>query len=257
MAAREIAPLPVLQTLKMKVYKDFEELPLEAAKSLRESLLMVVLKYWKVGPGKGSPARSPPSDPTPLLHMQGAPQVRTQLCLALGATATFLGPEHWDGTSVVQWFATRMNQAPVDVAIPCMLELLAILPQETGSHRIAVRPERRKQAREELKGAFADAMTVLGECAAHPAERVKEQVLEAFGSWIRLTEGKGLQGPTLVSHPLTLLALEGLGDITTFDAARTACVELIWSTVREWRIAPEMMPLAMLLAQRVMALLPR
>lgn len=43
-------------------------------------------------------------------------------------------------------------------------------------------------------------------------------VLAAFGSWLRLTEGRGLDGG-LASHPLVAAALQGLQDSSTFDAA--------------------------------------
>lgn len=42
-----------------------------------------------------------------------------------------------------------------------MLELLTVLPQEADSHKIACRPERRRQFVTELKAGVGDAVEVL------------------------------------------------------------------------------------------------
>jgi hypothetical protein len=77
----------------------------------------------------------------PFLLRRGAPPVRTQLCLALAAVAVHVPSARWAvaagaagaaaGASgcVVRWFAARFSQLPPDVALPCMLELLTVLPQ--------------------------------------------------------------------------------------------------------------------------------
>lgn len=50
---------------------------------------------------------------------------------------------------------------PADVAWPCMLELLTVLPQEAESNKIAIRPERRRRFEGELAAAFGDALAIL------------------------------------------------------------------------------------------------
>jgi hypothetical protein len=45
-----------------------------------------------------------------------------------------------------------------------MLQLLLVLPQEAGSYRPAVRPERRRQMYDELKASFPVALAVLTKC---------------------------------------------------------------------------------------------
>lgn len=98
----------------MQVQRDFEELPLSAVHSLRDTLVALTLQ-----------------------HARSSPAVRTQLCLALAALALHLPPQEWsdggDGngghTGVVYWLWSRFgNQAP-DIALPCMLELLTVLPE--------------------------------------------------------------------------------------------------------------------------------
>ena len=53
----------------------------------------------------------------------------------------------------------------------------------------------------------------LPSCLSQPGDRTKEQVLEAFGAWLRLSSGRSLptDGTTLAAHPLTVAALSGLG----------------------------------------------
>ncbi len=61
----------------------------------------------------------------------------------------------------MRWLAARFSTVPADVALPCMLEMLTVLPQEADSHKIALRPERRRRFEEELKAAVSDALDVL------------------------------------------------------------------------------------------------
>jgi hypothetical protein len=55
--------------------------------------------------------------------------VRTQLSLALVALVAHMGAEHWQGVSAVQFLAARYTTEPQGVALPCLLELLLLLPQ--------------------------------------------------------------------------------------------------------------------------------
>jgi transportin-3 len=94
-----------------QVQRDFEELTSAAAVSLRDSLIELILKYSK-----------------------GAPPVRTQLCLALVATVAHMPAAQWDSGGVVVWLSRRLSQHPSEVALPCMLELLTVLPQVGDSY---------------------------------------------------------------------------------------------------------------------------
>lgn len=95
--------------------RDFEELPLSAVHSLQETLVQLTLQ-----------------------HARSSPAIRTQLCLALAALALHLPPTEWvDGTAgngsghagVVYWLWARFGGQAPDIALPCMLELLTVLPE--------------------------------------------------------------------------------------------------------------------------------
>ena len=85
---------------------DFDELPAGAAASLRDSLVGLLLR-----------------------HAHGSRPTRTQLCLALAALAAHLPAAEWGGGGCVQWLTGRMAGEPSEAALPCMLELLTVLPQ--------------------------------------------------------------------------------------------------------------------------------
>jgi transportin-3 len=125
------------QTLRTKVQRDFEELPPDAVIGLRESLVALLFRF-----------------------SNGAPPVRTQLCLAVAAMAAHLPAQHWDGGSIVRWLMQRCQSVPQDVALPCLLEMLIVLPQEATSHKVAARPERRRQFLLELQQQAPDALQV-------------------------------------------------------------------------------------------------
>jgi hypothetical protein len=91
------------------VQRDFEELPQGAAQSLRDSLVTLLVK-----------------------HCQGNAAVRTQLCLAIAALAAHLPAAQWGPTGVVGWLAQRLGGEAQNVSLPCMLELLTVLPQVGG-----------------------------------------------------------------------------------------------------------------------------
>ena len=125
--------------------RDFEELPASAVPSLRESLLGLLLQ-----------------------HGGGAGLVRTQLCLAIAALAAHVPAAEWSPQGIVPWLSERLSGAPAEVAVPSMLQLLLVLPQEAGSYRPAVRPERRRQMYDELKASFPAALRVLTKCLNEP-----------------------------------------------------------------------------------------
>lgn len=55
--------------------------------------------------------------------------MRTQLCLAVAALAAHLPAVQWGPTGVVGWLVQRLGGEPQAVSLPCMLELLTVLPQ--------------------------------------------------------------------------------------------------------------------------------
>ena len=90
----------------MQVQKDFDEVPGEAVGPLRASLVELLLQF-----------------------AAGPSTIRTQLCLAISALAIHVPAPQWEGGSVLQWFVRCVQRAPPDAALPCLLELLKILPQ--------------------------------------------------------------------------------------------------------------------------------
>jgi transportin-3 len=83
-----------------------------------------------------------------------------------------------------------------------------------------------------------------------------EQVLRAFASWMRVSEG--IPASTLAAHPLVAASLQGLDSEETFDAAVDAITELIRYTVSGNPIElAAHMPLVQVIVPRIMALQPR
>ncbi|KAH9568191.1 hypothetical protein CY35_03G065200 [Sphagnum magellanicum] len=214
-----------------QVQRDFEDLPPSAPLSLRSSLMTLLMKFC-----------------------QGPATVRTQLCLAMAALAVQISAEEWGQGGVVHWLGCELGSQPE--AIPVLLELLAVFPQEANSYKIAVRPERRRQFHRDLVGSVQDAFDLLRSCLNEGAPDLREQVLLAFAAWMRLSYG--VPASTLASHPLVAAALAGLDSEDTFDAAVDAVTELIRYTVNGSPVdLAAHMPLVQVLVPRIMALRPR
>lgn len=96
----------------LQVQRDFEELPAAAAEALRRSLLKLVIRF-----------------------AHGPLPVRTQLCLAIAAMAAHVPSQQWGQGGIVQWLADNVGSQSQDIALPCMLELLTVLPEVHCVHR--------------------------------------------------------------------------------------------------------------------------
>ena len=86
--------------------RDFEELPATAIEALRASLLELLIHF-----------------------ASAAAAVRTQLCLALAAMAAHVPAQQWGKGGLVMWLAENLGRQPQDLALPCMLELLTVIPE--------------------------------------------------------------------------------------------------------------------------------
>ncbi|KAH9301503.1 hypothetical protein KI387_013086 [Taxus chinensis] len=214
------------QTLKTKVQRDFEELPQGTFVPLRDSLKNLLKKFCK-GPSK----------------------VRTQICIALAALAMHVPAQEWGGGGVLNWLSDELGSQRG--YIHSFLELLTVLPQEAYSHKIAVRPERRRQFQKELISSVEVAFNLLTSCLN--VEELQEQVLEAFASWLRLSHG--IPASMLASHSLVLAAISGLSSEQLFESAVNAICELIHYTASG---SPgglaEQMPLVQVLVPQIMGL---
>lgn len=67
------------------------------------------------------------------------------------------------------------------------------------------------------------ALQILASCLSAPLPRAREQALDAFTSWLKLTGGMGLNGPMLMQSPLVRCAAGGLGGLP-------ACICRAWSS---------------------------
>ncbi|XP_021733725.1 transportin MOS14-like [Chenopodium quinoa] len=217
------------QTLRSKVTRDFEELPLEAFRPLRDSLNSLLNRF-----------------------QQGPPKVRTQISLAVAALAVHVSVEDWGDGGIMNWLKVEMNNRPE--CIPSFLELLKVLPEEVFNYRISARPERRRQFEKELTSAMEVALSLLTACLN--ASELKEQVLEAFASWLRLR--RGISPSVLANHPLVLTALSSLCSDILSEAAVNVVSELIHcSAVGNSSDVSCQMPLIQVIVPRVMSLRPQ
>ncbi|THF95544.1 hypothetical protein TEA_016237 [Camellia sinensis var. sinensis] len=178
------------QTLRSKVQRDFEELPSEAFRPLRDSLNSLLKTFHK-----------------------GPPKVRTQISLAVAALAVHVPAKDWGDGGIVSWLRDEMNSHPE--CIPSFLELLRVLPEEVFNYKISARPDRRRQFEKELTSAMEIALNILSACLN--INELKEQVLEAFASWLRLRHR--IPASTLASHPLVLTALSSLNSDILSEAS--------------------------------------
>ncbi|KAG5101979.1 hypothetical protein JHK84_046948 [Glycine max] len=135
--------------------------------------------------------------------------------------------------------------------IPGFLELLTVLPEEVLNYKIAARPERRRQFEKELTSQMEIALNILTACLS--ISELKEQVLEAFASWLRLKHG--IPGSVLSSHPLVLTALSSLNSELLSEASVNVISELIhYTTAGNIDGVSANMPLIQVIVPQVMNL---
>ncbi|KAF7135562.1 hypothetical protein RHSIM_Rhsim08G0163500 [Rhododendron simsii] len=214
------------QTLRSKVQRDFEELPSEAFRPLRDSLNSLLTAFHK-----------------------GPPKVRTQISLAVAALAVHVPAKDWGDGGIVNWLRDEMNSHPE--CIPSFLELLRVLPEEAFNYKIAARPDRRRQFEKELASLMEVALDILRACLN--ISELMEQVLEAFASWLRLRHR--IPSSTLASHPLVLTALSSLSSDILLEASVNVISELIhYTAARNSGGVVAHMPLIQVIVPQVMSL---
>ncbi|KAJ0047505.1 hypothetical protein Pint_15346 [Pistacia integerrima] len=215
------------QTLRSKVQRDIEELPSsEAVHALQDSLNTLLKKFHK-----------------------GPPKVRTQISIAVAALAVHVPAEDWGGGGIVSWLQDEMNSHPEYV--PGFLELLTVLPEEVYNYKIAARPERRRRFEKELTSQMEVALSILTACLQ--INELKEKVLEAFASWLRLKHR--IHGSVLASHPLVLTALSSLHSEILSEASVNVISELIhYSAAGSSGGAAVNMPLIQVIVPQIMNL---
>ncbi|PSS07832.1 Transportin like [Actinidia chinensis var. chinensis] len=142
-----------------------------------------------------------------------------------------------------------MNSHPE--CIPSFLELLRVLPEEAFNYKIAARPDRRRQFEKELASAMEVALNILTACLS--INELKEQVLEALASWLRLRHR--IPASMLASHPLVLTALTSLNSDILLEASVNVISELIhYTAARNSGGVAAQMPLIQVIVPQVMSL---
>ncbi|GAB2213147.1 hypothetical protein Droror1_Dr00021167 [Drosera rotundifolia] len=129
------------------VQRDFEELPSEAFRPLRDSLNRLLKNFNK-----------------------GPPKVRTQISLAVAVLAVHVPVEDWGNGGVIQWLREEMHSNPE--CVPGFLELLKVLPKEIFNYRIAARPNQRLEKK--LTSSMEVAFGILTTCLN--ADELKEEL---------------------------------------------------------------------------------
>ena len=205
------------QTLRQKAQRDLEELPAGYWAQLRDSLVGLLVGEVRQHPGRQD--------------------VATQLCLAFSAVSAHIPIKEWGGApSLVAWLQQAFAQEPPEVALACLLQMLAIIAEECGSFKPAIRPARRRDYQLELSGCTAEAIALLATCLpTAQTDAAKQQLFQAFSAWLALSNGLGLDPATLSSHPLVLASVQALNsdDEDVFEAAVDCVVELIRYSVAD------------------------
>ena len=189
------------QTMRSKIQYDWAELPVTAHESLRSSLLNHVLRF-----GQGP--------------------VLTQLCLAVGVLVLHM--QSWN--TAVSDLITSLTQ-PAEQAtakLPCLLEMLTVLPEEAENYKVGVLPAQREAYRQVLRSAGPQVLTLLShvcqQCRAN--EALMQAMLRCTCSWVRLSY---LPSDDFAASPMLEFAFHALGleDPELFDEAADLVVEAI------------------------------
>ncbi|XP_022767952.1 transportin MOS14-like isoform X4 [Durio zibethinus] len=181
---------------------------------------------------------------------KGPPIVRTQIGIAVAALAVHVPAEDRGNVGIVNWLQDEMNSHPE--YIPGFLELLTVLPEEAFNYKIAARPEQRRHFEKELTSQMEIVLSILTACLN--ISELKEQVLEAVASWLRLKHG--IPGSLLATHPLVLTALSSLNSDILSEASINVVSELIHYTASGSSGGVSVqMPLIQVIVPQVMSLL--
>ncbi|KAJ1672421.1 Nuclear import receptor [Coemansia sp. RSA 1694] len=191
------------QTLRNKIISDFSELGEPGALQLRDSVV--------------NHLRNARSGPQPLI---------TQLCLALADLAVQLGA--W--TDPFGDMARSFLSDPESVS--CLLEFLAVLPEEIESERILLPTDFfRQRATELLTQRVGDLIQLLVQCLQQPDLKADAhtRVLVCFTSWLRYGE---ITLMMIQNTPLTELAFAALkaDDDAVFETAVDAICGILGET---------------------------
>lgn len=242
------------QTMRTKIQYDWAELPAQSHESLRSSLLEHVIRFGQVGPGSsaapqlrspsaalvpregdadawpcehGASRRCAPHSLRPVLHSQGPQPVLTQLCLAIATLAL-----HMDSWQTVVPDLIRALTTPPEEAtskLPCLLELLTVLPEEAENFKVGVMPSRRDEFRKGLNHSGEQVLALLGQVCSQCTgqEKILNNLLKCIASWLR--QGS-LPSKHLSASPLLTFAFGAMTSPLFFDNAADMLIELVHYT---------------------------
>ena len=189
------------QTMRTKIQYDFAELPAESHHSLRNSLLGHVVRF---APG-----------PQPVL---------TQLCLAVALLALHM--ESW--LTVVPDLISNLTTPPEQAAVklPCLLELLTVLPEEVENFKVGIMPRRRQAFREMLKAAGQQVLQLLLQVCeqCRGQDVIMKRQLRCLSSWLR---NAWLPSDQLAASPIMALALASIASPELFECATDVLVDAV------------------------------
>lgn len=187
------------QTMRAKIQYDWAELPAESHAALRDSLLAHAVRFG------------------------GGPQpVLVQLCLAVATLALHM--EAW--RSVVPDLVGSFTADGVVAKLPCLLELLTVLPEEAENFKVGVLPRQRDEFRAGLRCSGPQVLALLGQVhgQCHTSQPLMQGALRCVASWLK---GGLLPAEALMASPLLAFAFGALSDERLFDDAVDMLVELV------------------------------
>mmetsp|Transcript_46187 Transcript_46187/g.76370 ORF Transcript_46187/g.76370 Transcript_46187/m.76370 type:complete len:952 (-) Transcript_46187:199-3054(-) len=192
------------QTMRTKIQYDWAELPEQSHESLRSSLLAHVLRFGQ-GPGP----------------------VLTQLCLAVATLALHM--QAW--RTVVPDLIHALTTPPAEAAakLPCLLELLTVMPEEAENYKVGVLPKQREEFRNGLRSSGPQVMQLLTQIHGQFSSELglMVRVLRCVSSWLRSCS---LPTDQLASSPLLGFTFAAMKNSQLFDAAADMLVELVHFT---------------------------
>ena len=224
------------QTMRAKIQYDWAELPAASHAQLRASLMGHILRF-----GRG---------PQPVL---------TQLAIAVGVLALHM--EEWHATVVNDLISSLTTPAEEATAkLPCLLELLTVLPEEAENYKVAVLPRRRQNFRAMLSAHSPNVFTLLGQVCAQCEPQagteiglvILDKMLRCVSSWLRRHPPPDAH---LTSLPLLPFTFRALGSERLFDAATDLIVDMIHHTAQSED--PNCQPLEVATLTQILQLVPR
>jgi transportin-3 len=150
--------------------------------------------------------------------------VLTQLCLAVALLALHM--ESW--LTVVPDLISNLTTPPEQAAVklPCLLELLTVLPEEVENFKVGIMPRRRQAFREMLKAAGQQVLQLLlqvcEQCRGQDA--IMKRQLRCLSSWLR---NAWLPSDQLAASPIMALAFASIASPELFECATDVLVDAV------------------------------